>query len=223
MAKISRALQKIFGLTASPGQIGVYGSLAAGSPAYSTNPETIQSLTNYSAGWYAGVVGENSPAIQDMNALFYLLSYQLSYLFQAGVAEWNAATTYYIGSIVQDGAGGLYVSLIDNNLNNAVTDISKWGAKAAQIAVSTKNANYTLTAADDFIRANGAITITLPAVAAAQVGKQYIVKNVSSSSTVTLAANGSELIDGANTLALLSAPVHQAISVINNGTSWDIV
>ena len=51
-----------------------------------------------------------------------LYGYQLAYLMQEGVPEWNADTTYYIGSIVNDGLGNCYRSLTDSNLNNALTD-----------------------------------------------------------------------------------------------------
>lgn len=126
MAKIARKFMKIFGVNAGAQQRGVFGSLAAGLPAYSTDPEAIQGLSNYEDGWFGAVLGNNSPAIQDMNALQFLFAYQLAYGFQAGVPEWDDATTYYLGSFVNDGNGNLYVSLADNNLNNAVSDTSKW-------------------------------------------------------------------------------------------------
>lgn len=126
MAKIARKFMKIFGSNAGAQERGVFGSLAAGLPAYTTDPETIQSLSNYEDGWYGAVLGNNSPAIQDMNALQFLFAYQLTYGFQAGVAEWDDATIYYIGSLAQDGSGNLYKSIADNNTNNALSDESKW-------------------------------------------------------------------------------------------------
>lgn len=126
MAKITRKNMKVFGSSAGPTDIGKFGSLAAGSPTYTTDPETIQALSNYLTGWLGAVVGGNSPAIQDMNALCYLFAYQLAYLMQTGVAEWNASTTYYIGSLVNDGAGRLYRSITDDNLNNALSSTSNW-------------------------------------------------------------------------------------------------
>lgn len=117
MAKIPRALMKIFGSNAGPTQIAKFGSLAAGSPAFTADPVVIQSLANYLSGWFSGVIGANSPAIEDMNALCYLFAYQLSYGFQAGVPEYDATTTYYIGSFVNV-AGVVYVSLTDTNIGN---------------------------------------------------------------------------------------------------------
>lgn len=126
MAKITRVLAKIFGSNANPTEIGVFGSLAAGSPATTTSALTMQSLSNWLDGWFGAVVGENSPAIEDMNAFCYVMSYQIAYLLQTGVEEWSATTTYYIGSVANDGTGILYVSLTNTNLNNAVTDTVNW-------------------------------------------------------------------------------------------------
>lgn len=127
MTKIVRKNQKIFGSTAGFQQIAKFGSLAAAAPSFTTDPEVIQSLSNYLQGWFAAIIGGNSPATEDMNAILYLYAYQLAYLMQEGVAEWNTDTTYYIGSVVNDGAGVLYVSLTDNNTGNLLSDATKWG------------------------------------------------------------------------------------------------
>lgn len=126
MAKITRQTQKIFGSNAGFEQIAQFGSLNAGAPTFTTNIATIQSLSNYLVGWFNAVLAGNSPAIEDMNAICYLYAYQLAYVLQAGVGEWDSGTTYYIGSIVNDGTGNLYVSLANDNTNNAVTSTSFW-------------------------------------------------------------------------------------------------
>jgi hypothetical protein len=113
MAKILRKIAKIFGSTASSDQIGEFGSLANGAPAYTSDPTVIQSLSNYAAGWFAAVIGGNSPAIEDVNALDYLWSYQLAYLMQAGMPEYDATTTYYTNSMVNY-LGAIYVCQFDN-------------------------------------------------------------------------------------------------------------
>lgn len=126
MAKIIRKNMKIFGEVAPANQIAEFGSLAAGSPAFSTDPEDIQSLGNYLGGWSSAILGSNSPALEDMNALHYLFAYQLSYLFQSGTAEWNTDTTYYIGSLVSV-LGVQYVSITDDNIGNDPTsDEDNW-------------------------------------------------------------------------------------------------
>lgn len=126
MTDYSRVTQKIFAGDLVANEIGVFGSFAAGTPTYTTDPATIQSLSEFTAGWPAAVIGGSNPAIEDVNALDYLWSYQLAYLLQKGVAEWDAGTTYYTDSIVSNGSGLLYRSLQNTNLNNLVTDTTWW-------------------------------------------------------------------------------------------------
>lgn len=125
MAKLTRILQNIFASTASAGQIGEFGSLAAGTPTTTVDPAVAQSLNNWKGGWFDAILGGNSPAIEDMNAVHFVTTYQLAYLFQAGIAEWQIATVYYTGSLVNS-AGVVYVSLADDNTGNLVSDTTKW-------------------------------------------------------------------------------------------------
>lgn len=142
MAKITREPMKVFGSAAGTDQIAQFGSLFAGAPAYSTDPSTIQALSNYLTGWFAAAIGGNSPTIEDMNAICYLFAYQIAYLMQTGVPEWEAGTTYYIGSIVQDGLGNEYVSIADNNTNNATSDATKWKGKGGILPIGTVIASF---------------------------------------------------------------------------------
>ncbi len=125
MAKLPRVFQKIFGTNATSTQFGVFGSMAAGSPDTSKDLATIQSLTKFTDGFYAAVLGQNSPAIQDVNALFYLAFAQIAYQFQAGISEWDASTTYYSGSFISS-SGVIYVSIQDTNLNKDPLTQTDW-------------------------------------------------------------------------------------------------
>lgn len=131
MPKITRQNQKIFGDNAGLNQLAQFGSLAAGTPVFSSNPETIQALGNYLTGWFGAIIGSNSPAIEDMNALFYLFAYQLSYLMQTGIPEWDDETTYYIGSLATNSTGDIFKSKTDDNLNNVLTDLTNWAPLVA--------------------------------------------------------------------------------------------
>lgn len=141
MANLTRYLAKIFGGSAGVNEIGVFGSFAAGSPAYATDPANAQSLSNWDGGWFDAVQGNNSPAIEDMNSYFWVTSYQLAYLMQKGIPEWNSATTYYQTSFVQV-AGVIYKSKIDNNLNHAVTDNVNWSRVSAGSEKYTSNTDW---------------------------------------------------------------------------------
>ena len=130
MPKLTRVKQKIFGNSASVNQIAQFGSLANGTANFTTDITAIQSLAKFDNGWFSAVQGNNSPAIEDVNALDYLTTKQLAYLFEQGIAEWDATTTYYTGSIVKatDGSGSMYRSLTDNNLNNLLSDTVNWAS-----------------------------------------------------------------------------------------------
>lgn len=121
MARFPRYTQKTFGTTAGSNQMAEFGSLSAGSPARfsgsTITPALVQALAPYTAGWFSAVIGQNSPAIEDMNALCYLFGYQLAYLMQSGLPEWDSGTTYYTNNIVNL-SGVIYTSRTDNNLNN---------------------------------------------------------------------------------------------------------
>lgn len=126
MAQLSRFFQKIFGSNAQSQEIGRFGSLAANNVQYATTPAQVQELDRYLRGWFGAVVGNNSPAIQDVNALFFMITYQLAYIMQRGIPEWDDETTYYEGSICTASSGAVYRSLTDNNTNNTVSDDTNW-------------------------------------------------------------------------------------------------
>lgn len=172
MAKLTRVLQKIFASTATAGEIGKIGSLAAGTPITTTDPLVMQALSNYLDGWFACILGVNSPAIEDMNALFFLITRQIAYLMQEGVPEWDATTTYFIGSLVNSG-GTLFVSLTDNNIGNALTSTANWSTQSG--AIKAKTAAYTVLATDGMIKGDttaGGFALTLPS-AATTLGRRF--------------------------------------------------
>lgn len=129
MPKITRKQQKVFAASASNN--GVFGSLQANDPAYSQDPDVIQSRTAYTNGWNdATYSAEKLPPLEEFQSLQYLFSRQIAYIMQEGIPEWNTNDTYYKGSLVksiqQDGSFILYASIVDNNQGNLVTDTTKW-------------------------------------------------------------------------------------------------
>ena len=223
MAKITKEPQKIFcgGLTPT-NNIAVFGSLKAGSPSYSGDPSTIQSAA-YSLGWADAVVANEAPALQDMNALFFNDSYQLSYIMQQGGSiEWDAATIYFIGSYANDGTGGIFVSLTDNNLNNALTDGTKWSRVAGSVPRNISSAT-SATFADLLIQATGssAYTLSLPAPTTLQTGKQFVIKSfITGGNNLTVNVTGGALIDGQATQIL---SLNSYITIYCTGTAYTLV
>lgn len=141
MSRLSRFTQKIFGSGAGPNQIAKFGSLFAGTSAFTTDPGQAMSLSNWLTGWLGAAIGGNSPAIEDMNAVCYVLAYQLAYLMQAGVPEWDSGTTYFTSNIVSS-SGALYVSRTDDNIANAVTDPANWTKIGGQILTALGDIIY---------------------------------------------------------------------------------
>lgn len=141
MSRLSRTTQSIFASLAGLNQISEFGSLAQGSPTFTTSPTAAQTAT-WAAGWFAAVLGNNSPAMEDVNALFFVITYQLAYMLQLGVQEWDSATTYYIGSLAQDGTGKVYVSLINSNTNNVLSSAANWQLIAGPIMTALGDLTY---------------------------------------------------------------------------------
>lgn len=133
MPAISRAHQKIFGggLTAA-GNLAVIGSLKAGSPAFTDDPATMQSLANFLQGFNGIVVGNRSPTQEDMNSLLWLVTRQLAYILQSGLPEYSSEATYYAGNMVRVG-NIQYTSLTNDNVGNAVTNTNHWIATAGSV------------------------------------------------------------------------------------------
>lgn len=125
MAKLSRVNQKVFGQDAPVIEMGQFGSFADGTPLNTKNLELIQALTAFNRGWYGSSVGEENPLKEEMNSLDMLITYQLAYILQQGIAEWNESTEYHIGSLVNN-AGKLMVSIQNTNTNHALTDTDYW-------------------------------------------------------------------------------------------------
>jgi hypothetical protein len=124
MGKLIRVTSNIFAgaLTSGSDQVEQFASKTqTGTPNYSVDPAVIQS--GGGGAWWADGWGQaldatnNSEYKQDRNAVDLVLSYQISYLLQQGIPEWDSATTYYTNSIVQSG-GSLYQSLVDSNTGN---------------------------------------------------------------------------------------------------------
>lgn len=132
MTNLQRLTGKIFGETATATgddpQIGQFGSALAGTYIGTTDVATIQNLSAWSNGFIDSVTpNEQFPPLPEMTGFGKVLSHQYSYLLQKGIAEWDSETTYYTGDLCKGiGVGIIYESLIDNNINNSLTDTNSW-------------------------------------------------------------------------------------------------
>ena len=106
--------------------ISQFGSLRDGNANYSDDPDIIQNLDAWLEGLESALISGKYPTIQDINALIYVVSRQLTYNQQAGLPEWNENVTYYIGHISRDSDCRIYKSLTNDNIGNALTDPTNW-------------------------------------------------------------------------------------------------
>lgn len=137
MAKIPRITQKVF--AGSPGfeQVAEFGSLAAAAPVFTVNAATIQSLGAWTGGWFDAVIGGSSPAIEDMNGFCLVVTQQLAYGLQQGIPEWDAGTTYYVGSVVSQPVVVFAVTSANATLGATYTNNSITFTVQATIAAGT--------------------------------------------------------------------------------------
>jgi hypothetical protein len=129
MARIPRKTQKIFAGSASNN--GQFGSAQTGAKLLTNDLATLQALAAFLTGWNdATISGQRLPTLEEMQALHYITTTQISYLFQEGIPAWDAGTNYFTNSIVKKaGTYELYGSIINDNLNNALpvqVDDANW-------------------------------------------------------------------------------------------------
>ena len=119
---LARKYQKIFGKNAQATDLSVVGSKSEDNPQYSVDVETLQSLSNWESGMRSIVTSSSAPYLEDHNSLFYVITSQLAYLFQAGIAEWNSQTEYVANRSVVLRNGKIYVAVANNtNVEPEVT------------------------------------------------------------------------------------------------------
>ena len=109
--------------------VGIFGSKYNGSPLSSTDPDSIQDLSNPASSWLSGwskaVVSSQAPCMEDMNGVMYVLSYMTKYLYQTGIPEWNSSEDYNQYALTQYG-GVLYFCLSANSNQNPSSSPSYW-------------------------------------------------------------------------------------------------
>lgn len=233
MAELTTKAQQIFGATGPTGVLGQFGSLKAGSPTYSNDPDVIQGLAAFGQGLSGAIINNAPPAIQDINSLFYLISRQIAYLMQTGIPEWNEDTTYYIGSFVSapNGENGaIFISVTDDNIGNLLSDTSKWMLyRSNKFVIHTATNTYTALYDDAYIEMVYATTayVILPEAVASNKGRIIHVQNNSTvnGSIVDISAAGSpaSLIDGAAYFRRTYSALKPCAKFVSNGSSWDII
>lgn len=107
MAGLVRKALIPFGDAGPTSSFGQFGSKTAGTPQTSQDPTVIQQLAAWQQGWQNAIVsGDKAAYLEDMNGWCFVHSYEVAYIFQSGIPEWDASTLYFNGSVVQTMASG---------------------------------------------------------------------------------------------------------------------
>ena len=128
--KLKRFTQKIFGLDSGDKEMVEFGTPTEGRPIFidkMQDPAAVQTKY-YEQGWFPeSLTGNIRPYAEDMNGVHFLHSYQLAYILQAGIPEWDSNTPYFKDCICRKGAV-LYISIKDS-INQGNDPISSAGAE----------------------------------------------------------------------------------------------
>lgn len=220
MARLVQKRTKIFAYVGATGVLSEFGSYAESDPTYSDDIDNLQSRNAWGDGFSSAVNSNNCPMIQDMNTLFYILTSQLVYLAQEGLPEWNSEKTYYIGSFIKEQDGRVFMSVVDDNLNNALTDTTKWKLVSEnRVAIPTDSYAVAYDVNKVFSNKSSAITITVPAPSNANKGREIIIKNINTG-TCSVVVDGGTTIAGNATTNLLQ---WGAMVIRSAGDKWDLL
>ena len=131
MAEVTSAELKILGRDGTSDNFGKVGSARAGSAVNTKVISTIQALAAWVNGLQDAVnTTKKAPYIEELNSIFYVITWNLLHVLEKGIPEWETTRIYYTGDIVKKNATfELYGSLGDSNSGNALpsqVDDANW-------------------------------------------------------------------------------------------------
>lgn len=251
MAALDIMKPKIFCASAT-GSVAQFGSYKGntGSPVYSDDPDIIQGYTGatgrtgltgqnaWTEGWNAAVDANKAPTLQDMNAFFYVIQYNLCHIFQEGIAHYLAAKEYHLNSFVKTAVktngstgstgaigtgatGAVFLSVANDNTGNALSDASKWMPYYPN-KVTLISYNYTVAWDDHIIEwvypdtTATQNTISLPTPSAANAGRELII-------LVTANTGPYPVLCKLGATTIISRNTYGTARLICTGTSWEIL
>ena len=149
--------------------------------------------------------------------------------FSSGTT-YNGSTAITINSTATGGVSSLAggTNIVLSGSTGAVTIQRVDGCQT--VVTANSGATYNVTTTDQYVgttrSATGTGTITLPLGSTVSVGRQYIVKDEGGQSgnvfrRITVAASGSDTIDGSATRSITSN--YGALTVLWTGTRWSVI
>lgn len=145
MAILPRKYQKVFASAAS--NIGQIGSGQTGAKLLTSDLDVIQALAAFDNGLSdVTLSAKKLPPIEEFNALFYDATFQLVYLFQEGIPEYDISTEYRINSLIKEsGTTNIWKSLVNTNTGNPLVAGVNWSKLGDLTTLQLLAANTILT------------------------------------------------------------------------------
>ena len=176
MAGLDRQKALIFATDAEVRLVTAFRTTEDETPTKTKQPNVIQNA-NYLQGWINNDnTGNVEPYAEDMNAVFYTLSYNTAYLYEKGIPEYSADQTYQQNSFCQYG-GVIYRCKTDFTINVLPTNTTYWD-KMETAAYSASN-----------------IGTTGAGVYASMTGNNFNFKKIKSSDSSVTITEGADYID----------------------------
>lgn len=223
MSKVTRQTQTIFANAATNN--GVFGSAADNTKVISNSLPTLMGKPAWNTGWLTAVLGTKYfPPLEEFQSLNYINTYQLTYLFQEGIAEYDSGSIYFQNSIVKKpGTYQLYGSITDNNTGNALTDATNWKflVDFAATVVGTDVYNYAV----DTGTTNHFVIAPNPAVPNMNAGNTIFIKpghNITGACDVSpnaVTTASVKLFDGTDPLPGMMVTTG-FYCLVSDGTHW---
>lgn len=167
-------------------------------------------------GNMAGVGTVNTHTIPGGTSTFAILTNKLS--------VFAATTSAELAGVISDETGSSGGGVLVFNNGPTLTAPILNGEKVALVTKVFSDSPYTALSTDVVILCDctsGAMTVNLPAVASAGLGRRYVIKKIDSSgNAVTIDGNASDTIDGATTKSL--ATQYASATLLNSTTAWYI-
>lgn len=166
MAGLVRKTSIPFGFQGPTSSFGQFGSKEAGFPQTSQDPAVIQQLSAWSQGWQNAVVTSDKAAyIEDMNGFCFVDSWQITYILQMGLSEWDNGTLYFTGSWVQTASNGQLFRSLQGGVPGAGA-----GQSGNAPPVSASNAFWQWMNPPEFVSTGAPTVNTIPKVTATALG-----------------------------------------------------
>ena len=109
-----------------------------------------------------------------------------------------------------------------DNIIPAVLEDTKIAEEATELTrnIKTVTGDYMIVIDDDIILVNATATVTLPTAVGIE-GYHFIVKNIHSSGTTTVATTGDETIDGIS--AKVITVQYDSLTFVSNNVNWFVL